>query len=255
MTITGLKKGWRRVKGLLDGRPGPDFKPLDLVSAVLREIEDKVIPRGDGRRVFPHNHIVVKLVVPPKAQRADFQLALDDLESKIRKRLQEIDCEAAYPLDVRIQFLKKAPAGWSAEQIFALDFQKRSPDHPVPATAAVSLRVQVVTAAGAKRTQTFSDPRILLGRGADVSERRGGRRRNHVALDEQNTSVSRAHARMVYDPARGGYRVLDEGSTRGTQVIRRGEVIKVPKNDPRGVLLMSGDEIQLGDVVLRVTME
>ena len=60
---------------------------------------------------------------------------------------------------------------------------------------------------------------------------------------------------MVYDAARGGYRLLDEGSTRGTQVIRRGGLIKVPKNDPRGVLLMSGDEIQLGDVVLRVTIE
>jgi pSer/pThr/pTyr-binding forkhead associated (FHA) protein len=75
------------------------------------------------------------------------------------------------------------------------------------------------------------------------------------ALDEQKTTVSRAHARRVYDPARGGYRLLDEGSTRGTRIIRRGELIKVPKNDPRGVLLISGDEIQLGDVVLRVTIE
>jgi pSer/pThr/pTyr-binding forkhead associated (FHA) protein len=255
MTITGIKKGWHRVKNLLDGRPGPDFKPLDLVSAVLHEIENKVVPRGDGRRVFPHNRIVVKLLLPPRSERADFQLALDDLESKIRKRFQEIDCDAAFPLDVRIQYLKKAPAAWAAEQIVALDLQKRSPDHPAATTAAVSLRVQVVTAAGAKRTYTFTEPRILLGRSAEISDGRGGRRRNHVALDEQNTSVSRAHARMVYDTARGGYRVLDEGSTRGTQVIRRGEVIKVPKNDPRGVLLMSGDEIQLGDVVLRVTME
>ena len=254
MTITGIKKGWHRVKGLLDGRPGPDFKPLDVVAAVLHEIEDKVVPRGAGRRMFPHNRIVVKLLLPRGAERAGFQLALDDLESKIRKRFQEIDCDAVYPLEVRTQFLNKAPAGWSTEQIFALDLEKRSADQPVPTTTAVSVRVQVVTAAGAKRTQAFSEPRILLGRGADVSERRGGRRRNHVALDERNTSVSRAHARMVYDASRGGYRLLDEGSTRGTQVIRRGEVIKVPKNDPRGVLLISGDEIQLGDVMLRVTI-
>jgi len=255
MTITGIKKGWHRVRDLLDGRPGPDFKPLDVVAAVLHEIEDKVVPRGAGRRMFPHSCIVVKLLLPRAAERAGFQLALDDLESKIRQRFQEIDCEAVYPLEVRTQFLNKAPAGWSPEQIFALDLEKRSSDHPVPTTTAVSVRVQVVTAVGAKRTQAFSEPRILLGRGAELSDRRGGRRRNHIALDERNSSVSRAHARMVYDASRRGYRLLDEGSTRGTQVIRRGEVIKVPMNDPRGVLLLSGDEIQLGDVMLRVTIE
>ena len=254
MTITGIRKGWDRVKHLLDGRPGPDFKPLDVLAAVLNELEGKVVPAGGGRRVFPHNRIGVKVLLPPGAERSRFEVALDELESKIRKRFQEIDCEAAYPLDVRIQFLKKAPAAWSAEQTFALDLQKRSPDQPAETRASAAVRVQVLTAAGAKRTYTFSEPRILLGRTAEISDRRGGRRRNHVALDEQNTSVSRAHARMVYDAARGGYRLLDEGSTRGTQVIRRGSLIKVPKNDPRGVLLMSGDEIRLGDVVLRVTI-
>jgi hypothetical protein len=255
MTINGLKKGWHRVKSLLDGRPGPDFKPLDVVAAVLQELEEQVVPAGGGRRVFPHNRIAVKVLLPRGAERSRFELALDDLEAKIRKRFQEIDCDAAYPLDVRIQFLKKAPAAWSAEQIFAVDLQKGSPERPVATTPAVSMRIQVLTAAGAKRTYTFSEPKILLGRTSEVSDGRGGRRRNHVALDEQNTSVSRAHARIVYDAARGGYRVLDEGSTRGTQVIRRGDHIKVPKNDPRGVLLKSGDEIQLGDVVLRVTIE
>ena len=254
MTITGIRKGWGRVKNLLDGKPGPDFKPLDALAAVLNEIEGKVVPAGGGRRVFPHNRIGVKILLPPGAERARFEVALDELESKIRKRFQEINCEAAYPLDVRTQFLKKAPAAWSAEQIVALDLQKRAPDHPAATTASAEVRIQVLTAAGAKRTYTFSEPHILLGRTAEISDRRGGRRRNHVALDEQNTSVSRAHARMVYDAARGGYRLLDEGSTRGTQVIRRGGLINVPKNDPRGVLLMSGDEIQLGDVVLRVTI-
>lgn len=255
MTITSIKTRWHQLKNLLDGRPASDFQPLDIVTAVLQEVEEKVVPAGGGRRVFPHNRVGVKVLLPPGAERARFELALDDLEAKIRQRLQEIDCEAVYPLDVRVQYLKKPPAAWSAEQIVAVELEKSSPGRPVATPAAVSLRVQVLTAAGAKRTYTFSEPRILIGRTADVSDRRGGRRRNHVALDEQHTSVSRAHARMVYDAARAGYRLLDEGSTRGTQIIRRGEVIKVPKNDPRGVLLMSGDDVQLGDVVLRVTIE
>lgn len=253
MTLTSLQKGWHRVKHLLDGRPGPDCRPLDLVAVVLQEIEEKVVPAGGGRRVFPHNRIGLKVLLPPGARRSSFELALEELESKIRTRLQEIDCEAAFPLDVRVQFLKKAPAAWNPDQIFALDLQKGSSERPAAATAAVALRVQVLVAAGAKRTYSLAGPRILLGRTGEISDGRGGRRRNHVALDEQNTSVSRAHARMVYDTARGGYRLLDEGSTRGTRIIRSGDLIKVPKNDPRGVLLKSGDEIQLGDVVLRVT--
>ena len=130
MTITGIRKGWDRVKNLLDGRPGPDFKPLDVLAAVLNEIEARVVPAGGGRRVFPHNRIGVKVLLPPGAERSRFEVALDELESKIRKRFHEIDCEAAYPLDVRIQFLKKAPAAWSAEQIVALDLQKGAPDQP-----------------------------------------------------------------------------------------------------------------------------
>src|SRR5688500_6601999 len=255
MTLTGIRTQWHRLKNLLDGRPGANFQPLDIVAAVLQEVEENVVPAGGGRRVFPHNRLGVKVVLPAGAERARFELALDDLESKIRRRFQEIDCEAAYPLDVRVQYLKKAPAGWSVEQLVPVELDKSSPSRPVAAPAAVPVRVQVLTAVGVRRTYTFAEPRILLGRTADISDRRGGRRRNHVALDEQNTSVSRAHARMVYDASRAGYRLLDEGSTRGTQIIRRGDVIKVPKNDPRGVLLISGDEIQLGDAVLRVTIE
>ena len=140
MTITGIRKGWDRVKNLLDGRPGPDFRPLDVLAAVLNEIEGRVVPAGGGRRVFPHNRIGVKVLLPRGAERSRFEVALDELETKIRKRFHEIDCEAAYPLDVRIQFLKKAPAAWSAEQIVALELQKGSPDHPAAATASAAVR-------------------------------------------------------------------------------------------------------------------
>src|SRR5688572_11454581 len=128
MTITGIKSQWHRLKNLLDGRPGTNSQPLDIVAAVLQEVEDNVVPAGRGRRIFPHNRIGVKVLLPPGTERARFELALDDLESKIRQRFQEIDCEAAYPLDVRVQYLKKAPAAWGAEQIVALDFQKSSLD-------------------------------------------------------------------------------------------------------------------------------
>jgi len=53
---------------------------------------------------------------------------------------------------------------------------------------------------------------------------------------------------------RGQYQLLDDGSLHGTLVVRRGETIHVPGRDPRGILVQSGDEIQLGDASVRVVI-
>jgi hypothetical protein len=47
---------------------------------------------------------------------------------------------------------------------------------------------------------------------------------------------------------------MDEGSSNGTSVIRNGAAIPVPPRDPRGVRVQSGDEIQVGRAVLRLTI-
>jgi len=77
---------------------------------------------------------------------------------------------------------------------------------------------------------------------------------SHVAFEDANSSVSRAHARLKFDPVRRKYQLLDEGSVHGTLIVRRGETIQVPRRDPRGVLVQSGDEIQLGEASVRIVI-
>ena len=64
--------------------------------------------------------------------------------------------------------------------------------------------------------------------------------------------MTRGHALIRYNGATAEYRLFDEGSANGTRVLRGGEVIDVPRRDPVGLALRTGDEVQLGKAVLRV---
>ncbi len=104
-----------------------------------------------------------------------------------------------------------------------------------------------------KKAYAFTEPTILLGRTPEVSDSNGRIRRNHVAFDDENATVSRAHAKLTYDKVRREYRLLDNGSARGTRIVRGATTIPVLR-DPRGVRIQSGDEIQLGDASVRVVI-
>jgi hypothetical protein len=67
-----------------------------------------------------------------------------------------------------------------------------------------------------------------------------------------NRTVTRGHAIIRFDARRGEHRLFDEGSANGTRVVRSGVVIEVPKRDPVGVCLRSGDEVHLGKAALRI---
>ena len=116
------------------------------------------------------------------------------------------------------------------------------------------VRVSVLKGTATKKVYTFNELTILMGRTPEVRESAGRGRRNHVAFEDANSSVSRAHARLKFDPVRRKYQLLDDGSVHGTLIVRRGETIQVPKRDPRGVLVQSGDEIQLGEASVRVVI-
>jgi hypothetical protein len=118
------------------------------------------------------------------------------------------------------------------------------------------VRIEVLKGAAAETTYVLEDASIAIGRTSQAIDDLGGVRRNQVAFldttDGVTETVGRAHARLVRDES-GHYRLRDEGSHNGTAVIRRGASLPVPRRDPRGVRLASGDEIQLGRAVIRVT--
>jgi hypothetical protein len=57
----------------------------------------------------------------------------------------------------------------------------------------------------------------------------------------------------MFDPVSASYRVHDDGSAHGTAVLRGGRSIDVSRG-ARGVRLLSGDEVLLGEAKIRVTI-
>ena len=224
---------------------------MPLTEALSQGVQ---VSGGGGSREFPYNRIAVKVVIPRGADKAPFTLALDPLEAKIRERFNEIRCHAHYPLDVDVTLLNKAPAAWTAGQRFSVTCHQDARRDQITTEALPSLRVDVVHGTTAKKNYRFDEAPVRFGRGADLLPSAGGRRRNDVAFEQSNTQVSRAHATIVFDAARKRYRLLDDGSAAGTQITRGRETIDVPRGDPRGVLLFSGDLIAFGDATVRVTI-
>lgn len=253
-----LGRDWQtRIKRFFDTPLGAEATPLEICQAVLDDIESRVEPVGRGRRVFPYNRLVVRLR-PSGADRPALEAAFSTLPVRVRERLRELQCDGK-GVEVKVALLKKVPAEWPAEQWFALDCyreaeRQRAPDAPrTPA-----FQIAVVKGAASSRSYTFTEPLISIGRTPDPTDDRGQVRRNRVAfldkIDGVTETVGRAHARLRFDPATGEYHVMDEGSSNGTSVIRNGAAIPVPPRDPRGVRVQSGDEIQVGRAVLRLTI-
>jgi pSer/pThr/pTyr-binding forkhead associated (FHA) protein len=105
-------------------------------------------------------------------------------------------------------------------------------------------------------TYSIAAARIDLGRGAEVRDSRNKLiRTNHVVFTEGsadvNQTVSRQHAHITYESRTGHFRVHDDGSGHGTEIVREGRAISVPRGS-RGVRLQSDDEIVLGEARVRV---
>jgi pSer/pThr/pTyr-binding forkhead associated (FHA) protein len=254
MRLSNIKQRLHTVKQLIAGPLGPDANPLELRAAVLDALEKKVAPMGRGRRMFPYDHIDVQVLTLATADRPALELAFADFDARLRERLQELRCDPPQLLEVRVSFLKNAPADWADGQLYSIDYQRRGEAASSSASNVPTVRINVLKGTATKKGYTFKEVTILIGRTSEVREPRGRQRQNHVAFADENSSVSRAHARLKYDASRRHYHVLDDGSLHGTVVVRGGETIQVPKRDPRGVLIRSGDEIRLGDASIRVVV-
>jgi len=256
MGLSRIKKHFETVKTILDGSLSPDAQPLEIRRAVVDAIEGKVEPVGAGRRVLPYSRLLVRLLAPETVEKAALAAAFADLDAKVRERLSEVRCEVPARLDCKVIFVRKAPIGWADGQLFSVDYQNHTDaDAQRPADVSPTVRLMVMKGTATKKVYTFTDPLILIGRSEEVSDRSGRVRRNHVAFLDASSSVSRAHARLKYEAGGRELRLLDDGSARGTRVVRGATTILVPRRDPRGVRIQSGDEIQLGDACLRVLVE
>ncbi len=240
------------------GRSRPR-EPLEIVLAILEAVVQRIEPTGRGARVFPFNRIELSVVAPSREARGRLEavFAADTpLRTRILDRLQSAGCSPANVV-VEIQYCDKAEPNWSARE-FDLQFARVESEadgrelEPQPGQIDIRGLCGVMERWG----YSFTAPRIDVGRGAEVRDHRNRLiRTNHVVFTEGagdvNQTVSRKHAHIEYEPLTGHFRLHDDGSEHGTEIVRAGRAIPVLRGT-RGVRLQSDDEVVLGEARVRI---
>jgi pSer/pThr/pTyr-binding forkhead associated (FHA) protein len=148
------------------------------------------------------------------------------------------------------------PPDAAAEMRVICEKSARDPQASLEPPAAPT-PARLITKTGVSSSETFVIDRaqIAIGREPEVVDSVGRAiRRNDLyfpeGAHEANSTVSRSHAHLRFDPPGGEWRIYDDGSSLGTSLFRDGRRIDVPPHGSRGVALRPGDEIYLGQARL-----
>jgi len=220
---------------------------LEIRRDILEDIRNHIEPKGGGKWTFPYNEIEIHVPAQDDAHKELLQATLagdDGLEDDIEALLGEAGC--AMPRNLSVMLDLEAPQ-------FGVSYRRRKPPSVVPTVAARPAAKLIVTKGAADPSEyAIASDRVNIGRLKEViGEKEGLRRRNDVAFDATETTVSREHAYIRYEPNTGKFRVCDDHSARGVSIFREGRRIGVPKASTRGAQLQTGDELQIGDVRIR----
>ena len=245
-------------KSLVRSRPR---EPLEIVLAILDAVEQRIEPTGRGARVFPFNRIELSVLAPSREARGRLEAVFGG-DTPLRTRiLDRVHCAGCSPADVvvEIQYVDRAAQHWSTPE-FDLQFARVAEpeaDGSALEGQAGQIHIKVLQGVMERRTYSLIGPRIDVGRGAEVRDHRNRLiRTNHVVFTEGagdvNETVSRKHAHIAYEPRTGHFRLHDDGSEHGTEIVRGGRTIAVHRGT-RGVRLRSDDDVVLGEARVRIT--
>jgi hypothetical protein len=259
MTTRLLDVGRRlhaRMRTFFDAAPDAAAPPLELLQAALDQLERQTQPSGRGSRVFPYTRIVVH-VAQPDADRAALAAVFDQLPMRLRERLAELRCDMPSDIQARVAFAESAPKGRGVMWV-ECSGDGDSSSRPAVEGELPRFLVSVVKGQCEQAEYTFQDGGIAIGRGAELTDTTGRVRRNDVVFldvrDGASETVARAHARLAFDPASRAFHLFNESGSNPTFVRRAGRSLPVAPRDPRGMRVQSGDEIQLGRAVLKITL-
>lgn len=260
----------------LAGESGPR-EPLEISQAVIHAVVDATQPTGPGRRMLPFDRVEVDVVTETAEARRVMEAVLQrdaGLDASVRQALEAAGCSLPLAFGVDVRYRKRPPAGWAPGQRFAVTGRRVAPvrdpgsdgsekgvapreDPARRRDARPAVVLKVLKGRAARRTVEVVAERINIGRGEEVTDRdRRLVRRNDLAFepgDEVADTVSRAHAHIRCAPS-GECRLRDDGSARGTWILRAGRTIDVVPGNARGVRLRDGDELHVGQAVVRVTL-
>ena len=247
-----------RLRRAVDPPLASDATPLEIRHFIVESIEWRVQAAGGGRRRLPDPVIEVRVVAQDQAAQRALRAAIDDVEVAAVARLKELACEIPAGFRIQVAYLKRAPAGWPAGRQVAIDYPSQG-GQPLPSSSAVpALKLTVIRGTATQPSYDFAAPVVRVGRSEAPQDDRGRTRRNDVAFleqdDDTNMTVTRGHCEIRYSRESGGFRVFDERSANGTRIVRGGEVIDVPSNDPLGAAILDGDELHFGKAAVSVAI-
>jgi hypothetical protein len=230
--------------------PAESDELLIVHRRILEEVEGKIQTMPRGKRIFPYNHLLVRLVSPDAARRAMFQAAFAGqdrrLEQDVRECLEGARCDVPSGLALEIETVEEGAKG----------FEILYDNSAAPAPMAPQARLVVVRGKANQDSFPLAGERTNIGRKKELTDSvERVIRRNDVVFeegaDEANATVSRGHAHVRLDRETSEYRICDDASEYGTRIFRAGRSIDVPPGGTRGERLRPGDEIYLGRACLR----
>jgi hypothetical protein len=242
--------------------PAQSDELLLVHRAILEEIEGKIQTIQRGQRLFPYNHLRVRLVSQDPDRRALFQAAFAQdrrLENDIRESLQGAGCALPLSFAVDVETAEEGPKGFEIAYAIREALSVPAPEPapaPEPKPAPAAPRLVVVRGKAAQDAYAIDKPRTNIGRMRELTDSQQRIvRRNDIVFeeggDDANATVSRAHAHIRFDRASDQYRICDDESEFGTRIFREGRSIEVPAGNRRGERLCAGDEIYVGRACLR----
>lgn len=240
-------------------KDAPELAEIRL--AVIEETLKKG-QRVGGRIVFPFNRVRIRVRGVNEEESAflksDFLKGY--FEQEIRKSLAR--SRYRFPGELEVEFETAADVPGEKEPWFTVAVESR-PGKETTAAPRPTARLVVVRGTAAAAEVLLIKDRINIGRTAEVYRAGGPSRRNDLAFTDDNGTVSREHAHILYSKKTGEYRLYNDrwyqhgkkdAGDCGLWIIRDGLSQEVPRN-ARGVKLQTGDEIQLGQALVRFQVQ
>ena len=240
---------------LRSSSPAQRREIIEVHRAILEEIASRVDSLPRGKRSFSYSNINVQILAEAERRRSYEKVFVDGaaLERDIKSYFDDGSIEYPANLKVLIELVDDLPPDIKSHG-FDVNYSNSQADEI--SVQPVQVRLTILTGAADQSEYLFSKQRINIGRLSEVLD---GQlrpiRRNHVALKDEatgvNATVSRSHAHIEFDREASRFRLFDDGSAQGTTLFRDGALIAVPKGASKGVLLLDGDEIIVGQAHIR----
>lgn len=218
--------------------------------------------RLSGKNVFPHDLIRIELLGIPEEQQAIFQseFLIDHFTRDLKHGLARSSYR--FPKDLTVEFQTSSRLPEKGESWYSVATAVRpriaeSRAEHVAATASLA----IVHGSANQAKIVLKKARTNIGRTAEVFKTAGPSRRNDLVFqndDEVGKTVSREHAHILRS-SKGEYRLFNDRNYRGESNcalwIVRDSLSQPVHRGSRGTLLQAGDEIHVGNAILRFSFE